>query len=85
MKKATGSYHTYSVLSKTAALVPEFVMEDLPSAELQPRFLHLGRTLMMMMMIYLKEYLSYDRIFTLNLEDDQNLQSYARPMERTML
>ena len=26
---------------KTAALVPEFVVEDLPSAELQPRFLHL--------------------------------------------
>ena len=26
---------------KTAALVPEFTMEDLPSAELQPRFLRL--------------------------------------------
>ena len=26
---------------KTAALVPEFVMEDLPSAELQPWFLSL--------------------------------------------
>ena len=26
---------------KTAALVPEFVLEDLPSTELQPRFLHL--------------------------------------------
>ena len=27
--------------SKTAALVPEFSVEDLPLAELQPRFLHL--------------------------------------------
>ena len=27
--------------SKTAALVPEFAVEDLPSAELQPRFLRL--------------------------------------------
>ena len=31
---------SYSIPSKTAALVPEFVVEDLPSAELQPRFLH---------------------------------------------
>ena len=31
--------------SKTAALVPEFAVEDLPSAELQPMFLRLyGRT-----------------------------------------
>ena len=29
--------------SKTEALVPEFVVEDLPSAELQPRFLRLQR------------------------------------------
>ena len=36
MRKATGSYRTYSFPSKTAALVPEFVVEDLPSAELQP-------------------------------------------------
>ena len=28
------SYRTYSLLGKTAALVPEFVVEDLPSAEL---------------------------------------------------
>ena len=27
--------------SKTAALVPEFAVEDLPSTELQPRFLRL--------------------------------------------
>ena len=27
--------------NKTAALVPEFAVEDLPSAELQPRFLRL--------------------------------------------
>ena len=28
--KATGSYLTYSIPGKTAALVPEFAMEDLP-------------------------------------------------------
>ena len=36
-----GSYSTYSIPSKTAALVPEFAVEDLPSVELQPRFLRL--------------------------------------------
>ena len=41
MHKATGSYCTYSIPGKTAALVPEFTVEDLPSAELQPRFLRL--------------------------------------------
>ena len=41
VRKATGSYRTYSLPSKTAALVPKFVVEDLPSAELQPRFLRL--------------------------------------------
>ena len=41
VRKATGSYLTYSIPSKTAALVPEFVVEDLPSAELQPRSLRL--------------------------------------------
>ena len=30
-----GSYRTYSIPGKTAALVPKFVVEDLPSAELQ--------------------------------------------------
>ena len=35
MRKATGSYLNYSILSKTAALIPEFVVEDLPSVELQ--------------------------------------------------
>ena len=40
----TGSYRTYSIPSKTAALIPEFVMEDLPSAEMQPRFLRLQNT-----------------------------------------
>ena len=29
------------ILSKTATLIPEFAVEDLASAELQPRFLHL--------------------------------------------
>ena len=38
-----GSYRTYSISGKTAALLPEFAVEDLPSAELEPRFLHLQR------------------------------------------
>ena len=38
-----GRYSTYSIPGKTAALVPEFALEDLPSVELQPRFLHLQR------------------------------------------
>ena len=32
---------TYSIPGKTVALVPEFVVEDMPSAEMQPRFLRL--------------------------------------------
>ena len=40
MTKGTGSYRTYSSPGKTAPLVPEFAVEDLPSAELQPRFLN---------------------------------------------
>ena len=39
VRKAAGSYHTFSIPGKTAALVPEFAEEDLPSAEVQPRFL----------------------------------------------
>ena len=39
--KETGSYRTYSIPGKTDALVPEFAVEDLPSAKLQPRFLRL--------------------------------------------
>ena len=31
VRKATGSYRTYSIPGKTAALVPEFAVEDLPS------------------------------------------------------
>ena len=41
VRKATGSYRIYSVPGKTAVLVSEFAMENLPSAELQPRFRHL--------------------------------------------
>ena len=41
MRKATGSYSTYSFPDKTAALVRGYAVEDLPSAELQPRFLRL--------------------------------------------
>ena len=58
MRKATGSSRTYSIPGKTTALVPEFAVEDLPSAELQPRFLHFSKgpalgqnTLVMMMMM----------------------------------
>ena len=36
-----GSYHTYSIPGKAAFLVPQFAVEDLFSAELQPRFLSL--------------------------------------------
>ena len=38
MRKATGNYRTYSIPGKTAALVADFEVEDLPSAELEPRF-----------------------------------------------
>ena len=38
MLKSTGSYRIYSIPGKTAALIPEFAVEDLSSAELQPRF-----------------------------------------------
>ena len=38
VRKATGSYRTFSVPDKTAVLVSEFAMEDLPLAELQARF-----------------------------------------------
>ena len=38
LQNATGSYHTYSVPGKAAALVSEYAVENLPSAELQPRF-----------------------------------------------
>ena len=30
VRKATGSYRTYSIPSKTAALVPEFAVNNLP-------------------------------------------------------
>ena len=36
-----GSYRTYSIPGKTAALVIEFTVEDLSSAELQSKFLRL--------------------------------------------
>ena len=39
VRKATGSYRIYSILGKTAVLVPKFAVEDLPLAELQPRFI----------------------------------------------
>ena len=34
VRKETGRYRTYSIPGKTAALVPAFEMEDLPSAEI---------------------------------------------------
>ena len=57
MRKATGRYRTYSIPGKTATLVPEFAVEDLPlsrTGALVPEFavkdLPLGRTVMMIMM-----------------------------------
>ena len=41
LREAMGSYRTYSIPGKTTALIPEFAVEDLPSAELQPRSLRL--------------------------------------------
>ena len=38
VRKATGRYHTYLIPGKTAVLVPEFAVKDLPSAELKPTF-----------------------------------------------
>ena len=40
-RKQQEAYAPIQSLLQTAALVPEFAVEDLPSAELQPRFLHL--------------------------------------------
>ena len=34
MRKATGSYRTYSIPGKTDALIPELAVEDLPSVDL---------------------------------------------------
>ena len=33
-----GRYRTYSISGKTSALVPEFAVQDLSSAELEPGF-----------------------------------------------
>ena len=41
MWKAVGGYRTYSIPGKAAVLVSQFAVEDLFSAELQPRFLSL--------------------------------------------
>ena len=41
MLKTTGRYGTNLISVKTATLVPELAVNDLPSAELQPRFLRL--------------------------------------------
>ena len=40
-EESNGSYCAYSIPGKTAALVPELALEDLPLAELQPRSLRL--------------------------------------------
>ena len=52
VRKATGSYRTYSIPSKTATWVPECAVEDLPLSrtaafvpELAVNDLPLGRTL----------------------------------------
>ena len=54
-----GNYRTYSIPSKTAALVPEFKMEDLPSAELGPMFLDLHVVLLISLEIMRKMYISW--------------------------
>ena len=41
VRKTTGSNRTYTIPGKTAALVPEFAVEDQSTAELQPKFLRL--------------------------------------------
>ena len=41
VQKSTESYRTYSISCKTAALVADFAVEDMPSAELQFRYLRL--------------------------------------------
>ena len=41
VRKQREGYRTYSIPGKTAALVSEFAVEDLPSVELQPWFLPL--------------------------------------------
>ena len=43
VRKAMGSYRTYSIPGKTTAVIPKFAVEDLPSAELQPKFLRLQK------------------------------------------
>ena len=40
-EESYGKLRTYSIPGKTAALVPEFDVDDLPSAKLEPRFLSL--------------------------------------------
>ena len=65
VQKATGSYRTYSVRGKTAALVAEFAVEDLSSEELQPRFLRcsegpaLGQNTLMMIYSFLPWHYTY--------------------------
>ena len=39
--ESNGSYRTYSIPGKAPFLIPQFAVEDLFSAELQPRFLSL--------------------------------------------
>ena len=45
LRKATVSYRTYSIPRKTAVLVSECTLEDLPSTELQSMFLFLSSAL----------------------------------------
>ena len=56
MRKATRSYRTYSIPGKTAMLVPEFAVEDLPLGRnvasilaLALKELPLGKTMTMLM------------------------------------
>ena len=72
-----GSYRIYLIPSKTAALVPEFVVEDLPSAQLQPWFLHFqwmtspwaDHTDDLMIYFYSEEFtMENHKIITINME-----------------
>ena len=74
MQKAMGIYCTYSFPGKTAALVLEFAVEDLPSAELQPRFLHVylyiyiyrgGRSVRAAVLQHVRKYFAFILLFSL--------------------
>ena len=64
MRKATESYRTLYIPSKTATLIPEFAMDDLPlgtTAALVPEFVVTAlRQNMMMIEVYCNKFLVCD-------------------------